>query len=89
MLIDADGNAPLNIAPSGSDGNPHVSSASLRSFGDVRGNIDPGTLSLLTALLREHNWQANATAAAHADWDDEAIFQVGDGPGRGLCTAPL
>lgn len=79
LLIDADGNAPLNAAPSGSDGNPHVRSATLRSFGDPRGNIDPGTLAMLTVLLREHNWQANATAAAHPDWSDEAVFQVGKG----------
>jgi hypothetical protein len=89
MLLDADGNAPLNVAPSGSDGNPHVPASTLRSFGDLRGNIDPGTVTIHTALLREHNWQANTTAAVHPDWDDERVFQQNlyAMPEWNLCTS--
>ena len=84
MLLDKDGNAPANLVPSGSDFNPHVNVASLRSFGDPRGNIDPGILSVYTALLREHNWQANATAVAYPHWSDDDIFNVRGFPARNV-----
>lgn len=66
---------PLNDGTQINDdalGNPPTS---LVVAGDVRANEQPGLTTLQTVFVREHNFQAARIASAHANWNDEKIYQ--------------
>jgi hypothetical protein len=51
-----------------------VASTSLYFVGDVRGNENPGLMSLHTLFLREHNRLAAEIATANPTWTDDQIY---------------
>ncbi|MET3666647.1 peroxidase family protein [Caulobacter sp. 1776] len=48
----------------------------LFALGGDRANSSVGTMMMGTLFLREHNRLAGVIAAAHADWDDDRVFET-------------